>query len=466
MQRFIFTVLITLGWSIPDYCPSIISSSSVPFTITASGRYLVSDNVAYTAASSTPIITISTDNVVLDMLNYTVTQVGGFGFSVTGIQITQGVSNVRIINGIVNNCTQAGVSIAAGCNNISLNGILVTDCGNRGIEFMGTPAAPIIESTINNCSLTMNCTTPSADNVLTLSNASYTIVQDTTIDLNGSGVITGTFACIRVTGLRNQFLNITMNDGLGNRDARGLSLNNADQTLVRLCTVNNLTATGGGATVAAFLCEANTTSTANQFQNCIARACSGVLAVDGFLSSTGCDDNVFDTCLSHMNQASATNGTAHGFRAINNNRNNFLYCRARRNVATASTVAAPLYGAWGFKMDTTTGATCVQCLAEDHLASTRAVGFGLIGPNSDNVFWQNIAARNQTFGFDSIMSQAAYANQVFVQNLAITNPAAGGAQYSTTGATAGFPAAAKNDSITAQTLNTISPSAWTNVGIA
>ena len=83
--------------------------SALPFTITTSGSYYVTGNLAGVAASHG--ITISASNVTLDLRGYTLTGVGG---SLDGIHINGSVAtplaNVMIMNGAVDGWGDDGVA--------------------------------------------------------------------------------------------------------------------------------------------------------------------------------------------------------------------------------------------------------------------------------------------------------------------------------------------------------------------
>lgn len=429
---------------------TVINNLSIPVVINEAGTYVMSEDVSYSATTNLPPIIIAASNVTLDLLDFTISQTGGFGFTVTGIQVQSGIV-VNIKNGKVRQFTQSGISAAAGTGGVKIDNMRIVSCGNRGIEFVGTAASPISESTITNCHLLASCTVATADYALTLTNVNYTVVQDSFIDLNGSSVITGTFACIRATGFRNQFLNVTMNDNTGNTDARGISLNNAVGTLIRKCNVNNLIASGGGAVVRGFLCEAGTTSTANIFQECIARALMGTNTVEGFLTSTNCNDNYFENCFSILHQVSGASGACFGFRSVANNRCTFSLCKAEGNNASAST-ATP-YATYGFMFDSVTSNAALSCLAESQRAATgSSIGF-YITQSTTSIFQENKAFQNSR-GFDQ---QGTFNNNAWIKNVAMRNTG-NAAQY------VNFAGAATTDSILPQSVETIS-GPWTNVGV-
>src|SRR5258708_8655790 len=104
-----------------------INNGNVPFTISNAGIYIVVEDISYTAAAATPAIIINSNDVVLDLLNYSVSQVGGLSFSVTGVQIAANLSNITVKNGVLSGLTQSGISAASGATLINLNTMKVTN---------------------------------------------------------------------------------------------------------------------------------------------------------------------------------------------------------------------------------------------------------------------------------------------------------------------------------------------------
>lgn len=168
--------------------------------------------------------------------------------------------------------------------------------------------------------------------------------------------------------------------------------------------------------------EANISSTANIFLNCQVNHITGTSVVDGFLSTSLCDNNSFLNCFVQNSNVTDVNGVACGFHIINNNRNRLIGCFALSNTAPASTVAAPLYGSYGFKIDTATGTSLRNCVANDNNGAPtgRGVGFFWLATNSCAAT-ENYADRN-TIGFDAnnVVFNGVLGNS-FVRNIAQKN---------------------------------------------
>jgi hypothetical protein len=79
--------------------------SSLPFTISTSGSYYLTKNL--TAAGSGAGITVSADNVSIDLKGFTLT--GGGGGTVAGINVPAGQKNLCVRNGTVTGWTNGGI---------------------------------------------------------------------------------------------------------------------------------------------------------------------------------------------------------------------------------------------------------------------------------------------------------------------------------------------------------------------
>jgi hypothetical protein len=98
--------------------PLFNGSSVSQITISIPGRYYLAENLTYETASS-PKITISSNNVYLDLNNKLIERVNLAGpFSATAINIEDNVSNVVIANGTINggpNFPDTAISIGSNC---------------------------------------------------------------------------------------------------------------------------------------------------------------------------------------------------------------------------------------------------------------------------------------------------------------------------------------------------------------
>lgn len=96
--------------------------SSLPYKIIAPGSYYLTGNL--TATGSGAGITISADNVTLDLYGFTLT--GGGSGSVAGIKVPAGQKNIFIRNGIVRGWSNGGIN-ASNANNSVIQGIRLSN---------------------------------------------------------------------------------------------------------------------------------------------------------------------------------------------------------------------------------------------------------------------------------------------------------------------------------------------------
>jgi hypothetical protein len=386
--------------------PQAIQNASLPLTISTPGRWIVIEPLNYTAAGTTPAITIATSNVALDFLNFGLTQANTIS-SITGIQIQSGLNDIDILNASINNFSQTAIGINTGCTNLNISNATIIGCGNRAIEAIGSIASPIQQFNINGCTVIGSCTTAAADNVFTFSNCSDFSVNNCILSSNGSAVITGTCVGIKLTNCaRHISSNNVIENFSGQFDVRGYSCNKAETCQFNNCTVANLVASGGGSTCQGFTLESNTvslnpSSTGNVFQQCMVNQITGTNIVDGFFTGSGSNDNLYMQCAAQGLRGLNVTAIVHGYRTINNSRISYLGCLALSCTAANSTVAAPLYGAYGFKIDFGAKVSMRNCAATDINAAPtgRSVGFFWLGSTSCGAV-ENYAERN-TIGFDA-----------------------------------------------------------------
>jgi hypothetical protein len=308
---------------------------------------------------------------------------------VTGIQVGPGLTGIEITNGNIINFSASAISVANGNSYAVVDNITVTGCGQRGIEFVGTVAAPIIESSVTNCTILGTCTVTNADNVITFSNTYDTMFSNCVTATCGSIVATSTLSMVKVVnGFRHQYQNITVMNNTSQFDLRGFSFSNTQSSIFTNCIVNGMVAKGGGSNCQGFVLETNSigltgSSISNTFQGCIANALTGTSNVDGFFTGTGNYSNNFFSCMAQNLQVLDVAGVLSGFRFVNTSFDHMFNCYALScSAMNNNTTAAPLYAAYGFKFDTVSGHTVKQCVANDIYGRTtgaatagRGVGF-------------------------------------------------------------------------------------------
>ncbi len=269
--------------------------SSLPYTISASGSYYLTKNLA--ASGGTAGITVSADNVTIDLGGFAL--VGGGSGGVAGISVPNSQTNLCVRNGTVTGWTNGGIAAAntvsslyeklrlmANTGDAGLragSGSLIKDCvatTNSGVNYAGIRAASgstvvdctsagivlgnlgtVLNSTCNGNSVGIivldYCTvahcTVSGVHDIGISAGNYCSITHCTDSANGSDGIDAGLGCNveACTASNNPGNGITVSDGC----------------TVRSCTVrgNHLSgiAVGSNCYVVANTCDSNNTSSTN-----------------------------------------------------------------------------------------------------------------------------------------------------------------------------------------------------------
>jgi len=125
--------------------------SSLPYKITAQGSYYLTANL--TATGSTSGITISADNVTLDLNGFAL--VGGGSGSVTGINVPAAQKNILIRNGTVRGWTNGGIN-ASNATNSAIQGIRLSNNTAPSIFFSIAGLSVGNGSTVKDCFVAQN----------------------------------------------------------------------------------------------------------------------------------------------------------------------------------------------------------------------------------------------------------------------------------------------------------------------
>jgi len=153
--------------------------SAVPFTISEAGSYYLTGNL--TASDSTSGITISADNVTLDLNGFAL--IGGGSGSVAGIVVPVAQKNLCIRNGTVRGWTNGGVRADTARNSRLENLRVSNNSGDGNNGAAGLVAGP--GSSVKNCVAADN---PALPGIRTLDGCT---IVDCTASGNGLGGITG-----------------------------------------------------------------------------------------------------------------------------------------------------------------------------------------------------------------------------------------------------------------------------------
>ena len=103
-----------------------------PISISSSGSYKLIENITC-STQDTSAITISADDVTLDLNGFTITGAGkAVGSSGDGIEATSTVRNITIKNGIIRDCRDDGIDMAS-ATSITVENVTMYNNGDRGV---------------------------------------------------------------------------------------------------------------------------------------------------------------------------------------------------------------------------------------------------------------------------------------------------------------------------------------------
>ena len=160
------TGLATAQFTHPIVPAQVNNTSSYP--IKTSGYYFLTEDLAFSPRKFTDnstnvgtpnryVISITVDNVILDLNSKVIVQQNGKDSSyldladVTTIFIQDGLKNIIIKNGTINYATGHGIRIGKNCRNISISDVRIVTCGRRGIIAEGEASERIQNLKIENC---------------------------------------------------------------------------------------------------------------------------------------------------------------------------------------------------------------------------------------------------------------------------------------------------------------------------
>ena len=238
--------------------------SSLPFKITAEGSYYLTANLI--ATGSTAGITISADNVTLDLNGFAL--VGGGSGNVTGINVPAAQKNILIRNGTVRGWTNGGINASNATNSV-IQGIRLSNNTAQSTFFNIAGLSVGNGSTVKDC-LVANNTNSHGISVGNACTVSGCVVRTNSVgvgiratdncyvvgnisDSNGTGIAMGSGNRIESNSCTfNASAGILISSGATNNlvihnSARGNNPNYNIATGNRYGTIVNLTPGGSGA---------------------------------------------------------------------------------------------------------------------------------------------------------------------------------------------------------------------------
>jgi hypothetical protein len=268
------------------------NANSITSLIDTSGVWVYGGNIiANPTDPNDAIITVASNNVVVDLGEHVLTATNKDVAGLAGIVVLPNLSNVTIRNGMISDLSGVGIYISDGCSEIEISNILVKRC-LQGIVFDGLESGTgIINGTVTNCKA-LSC------------NGSSTIAA-IGLKMNRSDIIT-----IKNCSLNN-------NDGLLTNSGYGAYINACNNCSVTNCSMME----NGGHSLAAGINLINTT--ACRLINCLV---SGTISRDTISTATsfgfllqGCRSTSITLCTA--TECSSDNAHSVGFSLSNGSGN-------------------------------------------------------------------------------------------------------------------------------------------------
>ena len=179
-----------------------ITQADLPLSISDEGSYFLTENLVPTSLNQPFLIEINASNVTLDLNGFTLIGITEVSTAADGISVEAGSTGVRIFNGAVRDCSQAGINGVAGTG-VSIENVRVSSCSiGVALGAQGKALGCVAEACFAGISVSRQCTIVecTANNNLS---TGFSAVEHTTFTTctamdNGShGFSAGTGASLR-----------------------------------------------------------------------------------------------------------------------------------------------------------------------------------------------------------------------------------------------------------------------------
>lgn len=238
--------------------------SSLPYTISASGSYCLTGNL--TATGNTAGITVSADNVTIDLCGFALT--GGGSGNVSGINVPSTQVHLCVRNGTVsawhNACIESLNAYFSVFENLRLRGSTNSNGlaagGGATVKSCTATSNAVVGIGVNGDSTVLNCVCDANGTGIATSQGA-TVLDCTCSDSSGTGISTGYSSTI---------INCTALFNTGGNIITGQS-----------CTVAHCTVNNGGTGIQ--------TSNNSLVENCTASSCSGIGIISASSTVRGCE---------------------------------------------------------------------------------------------------------------------------------------------------------------------------------
>lgn len=377
---------------------SMLSSTATNlYTLQQPGRYFLDTPLeASPSVNDARVLKITSSNVVLDLNGMTISQAhSSTQTGLNGIDIASNVSNITIMNGFINNLSDAGINVASGCSGIKIVNVAVNNCDGGGIQFD------------------------------TVTNIYLENVDTTNCDGSGTSAPSNRATGLFLTGCTDftfKNCNFSYNVGSG-RNGRGVAISSCSNGFFLNCNFSSnsgLFASGGSITSCNALnfenCKFNNnSSSAGTAYGLVLTSCNATIiknsdfsynrgtgdATYGLIFATSTRGSLVENCTANYNTGNST--SVDGIRVQGGNGDIIRDCKCIGNNGTGvntNGIAAS---------SSTTGLTIENCICAKNTATTSGQAYGIHFSSGvtncvvkNNILLANTAAGtsgNRQYGF-------------------------------------------------------------------
>lgn len=392
--------------------------SSTGIELKQSGRYYIANNFTKALNTAASYVTISGNNIVLDMNSCTIQgdlQAAGANI---GIKVSA-TSNIRLINGAVTGVLGTGISVTGAVDTLSLEKIKVAKYKNTGIS-IASGSKNLYMSDVN---VTTSVSATGAAYGLQLAGTTTGVVENSSFN-NNTATGAANSAGVYLSGACNDvtFKNVEANENTGTStsDHAGFNIGAACSGLKFVnCTANNNGSSGAGRGFG-FLNAASAILTDSKFEGCEASSnscgayASAALACAGFGILSASTNNTFVNCTASGNTSSTdtagaiVSGFALALTGADNNR--FDGCLSAANSITGTTNGTICAGFYSTQNDNLRFDSCKALGNTNGAAAGITCGFQLTGNGSDTGGVSNVINACEASG--QYTSVAAFTGRV------------------------------------------------------
>ncbi len=343
--------------SMRDINNAVLANVSMK-TISTNFRFYFIENISIDPINNNvTFLEITSSNVTVDLRGYSITS----GRTATGgtiIKIASGLSNIRILNGVISGTSGTGIIVGQGCTGIALENMTIDKCSLMGMlvdanckdvvlknvkisrcngastqAVNGAIGLMVVDSEnieLENCSFNRN-ETAGAGNATGFYCTGSTHVKcvDCSADCNKAGTTGSAYGMRFVGGSSNELTRCQAHCNKSfSGEVSGFVFDNVDGCTITECSLSNNSARGGAFYGIKCISSSLENLGGHRIDRSVVVNNSSSQTVYGmsFDSLASCSVN---ECQARANVSTGTSGNAYGFYTTNCTGNSFSQCSAR-----------------------------------------------------------------------------------------------------------------------------------------